>query len=87
MFVFLGEFDCRPRVAVKQPAPAGMTPLPLTTPAGDGLGRAGRMAVPFGADDDVPVALVREWMAPSCLTVAPKAVRKALGAEPARRQA
>ena len=59
--------------------------LPFTSPTGYGLGRAGWVTARFAAGDDVPIDLVKEWIAQSYLAVAPKAVLKAHVALPIQR--
>ena len=87
IFVFLGEVEGMLRVAVKLPTSAEMAlTLPFTTPTGYGLGRAGWVTARFGAGDVVPLALVKEWIEQSYRAVAPKAVLKTLGGEPASRR-
>jgi predicted DNA-binding protein (MmcQ/YjbR family) len=86
IFVFLGEVEGMLRVAVKLPVSAEMAlTLPFTTPTGYGLGRAGWVTARFGGDDQVPIELVKEWIAQSYRAVAPKAVLKALAGTPAPR--
>ena len=85
IFVFLGEIEGRLRVAVKLPVSAEMAlTLPFTAPTGYGLGRAGWVTARFAAGDDVPLDLVKEWIAQSYRAVAPKALLKAEGTVPAR---
>jgi predicted DNA-binding protein (MmcQ/YjbR family) len=87
IFVFLGEVEGLLRVAVKLPTSAEMAlTLPFTTPTGYGLGRAGWVTARFGADDVVPLDLIKEWIEQSYRAVAPKAVLKALGGKPAARR-
>lgn len=86
IFVFLGEIEGMLRVAVKLPVSAEMAlTLPFTLPTGYGLGRAGWVTARFAAGDDLPIGLVKEWIAQSYRAVAPKAVLKAEGILPARR--
>jgi predicted DNA-binding protein (MmcQ/YjbR family) len=86
IFVFLGEIEGMLRVAVKLPVSAEMAlTLPFTSPTGYGLGRAGWVTARFAAGDDVPLDLVKEWIAQSYRAVAPRAVLKAHAALPARR--
>jgi predicted DNA-binding protein (MmcQ/YjbR family) len=86
IFVFLGEIEGRLRVAVKLPVSAEMAlTLPFTAPTGYGLGRAGWVTARFAAGDDVPIDLVKEWIAQSYRAVAPKALLKAENALPAPR--
>jgi predicted DNA-binding protein (MmcQ/YjbR family) len=86
IFVFLGEIEGRLRVAVKLPVSAEMAlTLPFTTPTGYGLGRAGWVTARFAAGDDLPIDLVKEWIAQSYRAVAPKALLKAENALPAPR--
>jgi len=87
IFVFLGEVEGKLRVAVKLPVSAEMAlTLPFTTPTGYGLGRAGWVTARFRASDEVPLDLVKEWIAQSYRAVAPKAVLKAHGGEPSPRR-
>jgi len=86
IFVFLGEIEAVLRVAVKLPVSAEMAlTLPFTSPTGYGLGRAGWVTARFAAGDDLPIDLVKEWIAQSYLAVAPKAVLKAHAALPIQR--
>jgi predicted DNA-binding protein (MmcQ/YjbR family) len=59
--------------------------LPFASPTGYGLGRAGWVTARFAAGDDLPIDLVKEWIAQSYRAVAPRAVLKAHAALPARR--
>ena len=84
IFVFLGEIESTLRVAVKLPVSAEMAlTLPFTSPTGYGLGRAGWVTARFGPEDDVPIDLLKQWIAQSYRAVAPKKLLKALDAKPA----
>src|SRR5438128_10136647 len=81
IFVFLGEIEGCLRVGMKLPVSAEMAlTLPFTTPTGYGLGRAGWVTARFGPDDDVPVDLLKEWIAQSYRAVAPKKILRAFDA-------
>lgn len=85
IFVFLGEVEGKLRVGVKLPVSAEMAlTLPFTAPSGYGLGRAGWVTARFGADDEVPVDLLEEWIAQSYRAVAPKKILKAFEVAPAK---
>src|SRR4051794_4737347 len=91
IFAFLGQIEARLRVAVKLPVSAEMAlTLPFAEPTGYGLGRAGWVTARFAQGDDVPIDLLREWIAQSYRAVAPKKLLKAIGAlppaEPAKRR-
>ena len=85
IFVFLGEVEKSLRVGMKLPVSAEMAlTLPFTEPTGYGLGRAGWVTARFGQEDDVPIDLLKGWIAQSYRAVAPKKLVKALDAVPAK---
>src|SRR5262245_54356221 len=84
IFAFIGEIEGTLRVAVKLPISAEMAlTLPFTSPTGYGLGRAGWVTARFEEKDEVPVDLLKEWIAQSYQAVAPKKLLKTLQLMPA----
>jgi predicted DNA-binding protein (MmcQ/YjbR family) len=85
IFVFLGQIEESLRVAVKLPVSSEMAlTLSFTSPTGYGLGRAGWVTARFAPGDEVPVDLLKEWIAQSYRAVAPRKILKALDALPAK---
>ena len=60
--------------------------LPYAEPTGYGLGKSGWVSASF-PDDDVPVALLKEWIDESYRAQAPKKLVASLGRETAREPA
>jgi predicted DNA-binding protein (MmcQ/YjbR family) len=87
VFVFLGRSDGEEfGLSVKLPS-SGMVALdlPFASPTGYGLGKSGWVTAQFSAGDEVPVPLLREWIAESYRAVAPAKLVAALdgtGAKP-----
>jgi len=62
-------------LSVKLPMSGGMAlALPFASPTGYGLGKSGWVTARFGAADDVPLDMLREWVDESFRAVAPKKV-------------
>ena len=80
VFVFLGRSDGEEfGLSVKLPS-SGMVALdlPFASPTGYGLGKSGWVTARFPAGEDVPVPLLKEWIAESYRAVAPAKVVAAL---------
>jgi hypothetical protein len=78
-------------LSVKLPS-SGMVALSLSfaRPTGYGLGRAGWVSAEFGPKEDIPLPMLRDWIAESYRAVAPKTLVRQLeaagaGATPAAR--
>ena len=74
VFVFLGtpEGD-ELSLSVKLPATASIALLfPFATPTGYGLGKAGWVSAAFAPGDNVPLAMLRQWIDESYRAVAPR---------------
>jgi len=72
-FIFMALEDDSLSLSVKLPASAAQAlELPFTEPAGYGMGKHGWVTASFGPGDDVPMELVRAWLAESYRAVAPK---------------
>src|SRR5687767_10751115 len=52
--------------------------LPFTKPTAYGLGKSGWVSAEFGADDDLPVAMLKAWIDESYRAQAPKKLVAAL---------
>ena len=57
--------------------------LPFASPTGYGLGKSGWVTARFSAGEDVPVPLLREWIAESYRAVAPAKLVATLDGAPA----
>jgi predicted DNA-binding protein (MmcQ/YjbR family) len=90
-FLFLFHQDGLLSLSVKLPVsgPTALT-LPFASPTEYGLGKSGWVTARFGAGDDVPTDMLREWLDESFRAIAPKRVLAQLeGAaeeRPARRR-
>lgn len=75
VFVFFGRPpDVALMVGVKLPTSLLYArSRPFTVPFGYGMDRHGWVAAPFKASDDVPVDLMKEWIAESHAAIAPRA--------------
>ena len=72
-FVFLGVFAEGLSFSVKLPTSSHEAlMLPFAQPTGYGLGKSGWVTARFGAQDDVPVAILQEWVDESYRAIAPK---------------
>ena len=73
VFVFLGSHDQDDwGLSVKLPeSGAAALTLPFATPTGYGLGKSGWVTARFAKGEDVPVALLLQWIRESYLAVAP----------------
>src|SRR5438128_689233 len=74
VFVFLGHPESGDfGMSVKLPQSGGLALMsPFASPTGYGLGKAGWVTVEFAASDEIPVELLRQWIAESYRAVAPK---------------
>jgi predicted DNA-binding protein (MmcQ/YjbR family) len=74
VFVFLGTPDGDDLgLSVKLPATASIALLfPFATPTGYGLGKAGWISAEFGPGDNIPLAMLRQWIDESYRAVAPR---------------
>jgi YjbR len=73
VFVFLGDDDGGLSVTCKLPhsGEAALSLLPFASPTGYGLGKSGWVTARFSAGDEVPLPILREWLAESHAAVAP----------------
>jgi predicted DNA-binding protein (MmcQ/YjbR family) len=75
VFLFLSFHDGGLNVTVKLPLSAAVAlPLPFASPTGYGLGKSGWVTAHFDEGEDVPVAMLKEWVDESFRAVAPKRV-------------
>jgi predicted DNA-binding protein (MmcQ/YjbR family) len=75
VFLFLHLGDGVLNLTVKLPlSGSAALALPFATPTGYGLGRSGWVSARFGAKDDVPIEMLKEWVDESYRAVAPKRV-------------
>jgi len=80
VFVFLGRSDSEELgLSVKLPS-SGMVALdlPFASPTRYGLGKSGWVTARFSAGDEIPVPLLREWIAESYRAIAPAKLVAAL---------
>jgi len=75
VFLFMSRHDGGLNLSMKLPVsgPAALG-LPFAEPTGYGLGKHGWVTARFGAGDEVPVELIREWVDESFRAVAPRRV-------------
>ena len=79
VFVFSGCDDERFSMSTKLPdSKEDALALSWTKPTGYGLGHHGWVSFSFGADDDVPVEVLKAWIDESYRAVAPKKLIKLL---------
>ena len=72
-FMFLSGEPGQLVVTVKLPNSSMMAlTLPFASATGYGLGKSGWVSSTFAADDDVPTALICEWIDESFRAIAPK---------------
>jgi predicted DNA-binding protein (MmcQ/YjbR family) len=72
-FAFVGGAEGRMSLSVKLPQTKDMAlMLPFTKPTGYGLGKSGWVSADFPAGDDVPLALLQDWLDESYRAIAPK---------------
>lgn len=82
VFVFMYSGDGKLHLSVKLPQSAGAALLfPFAQPTGYGLGKSGWVSSVFEGKEEVPVAILKNWITESYKAVAPKKLVKAL--EPA----
>ena len=74
VFVFLGHGDFGYGITCKLPqsSEAAITMFSFAEPTGYGLGESGWVTATFSPKEDVPLELLKEWMAESYAAVAPK---------------
>lgn len=72
-FVFLSFWEGKLGLTVKLPL-SGRVALtfPFASPTGYGLGKSGWVSARFGAEDDIPLRMLEEWIDESFRAVAPK---------------
>jgi predicted DNA-binding protein (MmcQ/YjbR family) len=82
-FAYLGQAGQPLSVSCKLPATGQMAlTLPFTSPTGYGLGKSGWVTATFGAKDEPPLDLLKDWIDESYRAQAPKALVKTLPADP-----
>ena len=75
VFLFMHLEDGALHLSVKLPVSGtAALALPLASPTGYGLGKSGWVSARFEAKDDVPTAMIKEWIDESFRAVAPKRV-------------
>jgi predicted DNA-binding protein (MmcQ/YjbR family) len=75
VFLFMHLRDGVLKLTVKLPlSGTAALALPFASPTGYGLGKSGWVSARFGAKDDVPVEMLKEWVNESFRAVAPKRV-------------
>ena len=73
IFLFLGVASDGLHISVKLPQSAGLAlSLPFASPTGYNLGRSGWVTARFGARENPPLAVLRQWIDESYRAVAPK---------------
>jgi predicted DNA-binding protein (MmcQ/YjbR family) len=73
IFLFLGVASDGLHVSVKLPQSAGLAlSLPFASPTGYNLGRSGWVTARFGARENPPLPVLRQWIDESYRAVAPK---------------
>jgi predicted DNA-binding protein (MmcQ/YjbR family) len=78
-FVFLSGEHPQLSVTVKLPSSNSMAlNFPFASPSGYGLGKSGWVTSVFAPGDDVPIALLAEWIAESFRAIAPKKLSAAV---------
>jgi predicted DNA-binding protein (MmcQ/YjbR family) len=87
LFIYLAEDFLS--VTVKLPVSGQVAlALPFAAPTGYGLGKSGWVTARFAPTDDVPLAMLQEWIDESFRAVAPKKLLARLeGAEEGRQEA
>jgi predicted DNA-binding protein (MmcQ/YjbR family) len=75
IFVIFSMEDGVLKVALKLPVSNNMAlSFPFASPTEYGLGKSGWVTSRFGATDDVPIAMLKEWIDESFRAVAPKRI-------------
>jgi predicted DNA-binding protein (MmcQ/YjbR family) len=75
VFLFMHLEDDALHLSVKLPVSgAAALVLPFMSPTSYGLGKSGWVSARFEAKDDVPTAMIKEWIDESFRAVAPKRV-------------
>jgi predicted DNA-binding protein (MmcQ/YjbR family) len=73
IFLFLGVASDGLHISVKLPQSAGLAlSLPFASPTGYNLGRSGWVTARFGARENPPLAVLRQWIDESYRAVAPR---------------
>ncbi|AUX44278.1 hypothetical protein SOCE26_057420 [Sorangium cellulosum] len=87
IFAFLNSHEGKLLVTAKLPESGKIAlMLPFAEPTGYNLGKSGWVTARLGPEDDVPEAMLLEWIEESYRAVAPKRLSQALGsAAPAPR--
>lgn len=83
VFVFLNLDSDKNQLTVSTKLPHSSDAallLPYASPTGYGLGRSGWVTATFAANDDVPVDMLRAWIAESFQSIAPAKLSKQLSA-------
>lgn len=79
IFLFAGTYKGRLNVTTKLPETAEQAlEMPFAKPTAYGMGKSGWVSSSFGADDQVPVPLLLEWLDESYRAIAPKKLLKLL---------
>jgi len=72
-FLFMRGEETQLSLSVKLPSSRDLAiDLPFAKPTAYGLGKSGWVTATFGADDDVPLDLLKAWLDESYRAVAPK---------------
>jgi predicted DNA-binding protein (MmcQ/YjbR family) len=75
VFLFMAMDGNVFNLSVKLPVSGAMAlDLPFVSPTGYGLGKSGWVTARFGAEDEVPVDMLQEWVDESFRAIAPKKV-------------
>lgn len=83
IFVWVGVHEGKLGVTAKLPDSAAMALMfPFAEPTGYGLGKAGWVSARFGPDDEVPEAMLLEWIMESYRAVAPRKLAAQIGLLP-----
>jgi predicted DNA-binding protein (MmcQ/YjbR family) len=83
VFVFMGQHDDGSLgISTKLPQSAELAlALPFASPTGYGLGKSGWVSARFAAKEEVPVAMLKEWIEESYRAIAPKKLVATLKAD------
>lgn len=87
-FAYLGVEGEPFSISCKLPrsAEAALT-LPFTTPTAYGLGKSGWVSARFGDGEEIPIAMLKEWIDESYRAQAPKKLVRALDGAPSKKPA
>jgi len=87
VFAFIDANAKSLNLTVKLPHSADLAlALPFVEPTGYGLGKSGWVSARFAPDDDVPLAMLLQWLDESYRAIAPKTLSKQLDAGPEPRK-